>query len=106
MPQNSLAGNISFCSVSFYNRGNGEFFVVVMAQRGAIPMSDSSVINNPQAEQNLSTAAAGDRTPHEGVATASTRPWLRFYEQGVPAQLAIPDYPLTWLLDQAVSRYP
>src|SRR5216684_7561735 len=54
-------------------------------------MSDQSVINNPQAEQNPPVDFA--------------RPWIRHYEQGVPAQLNIPDRPLTWLLDQAVSRY-
>ena len=55
-------------------------------------MSDQSTINNPQAEQN----------PPANFA----RPWMRHYEQGVPAQLNIPDHPLTWLLDQTVSRYP
>src|SRR5438105_15471276 len=51
-------------------------------------MSDSSVIHNSQAELLV------------------TRPWIRYYEQGVPAQLDLPDHPLTWLLDQAVSKYP
>jgi long-chain acyl-CoA synthetase len=55
-------------------------------------MSDQSVINNPLAEQNLSIDFA--------------RPWVHHYEQGVPAQLKLPDHPLTWLLDQTVSRYP
>ncbi|MFL5655056.1 MAG: long-chain-fatty-acid--CoA ligase [Ktedonobacteraceae bacterium] len=36
----------------------------------------------------------------------SAHPWVRHYEQGVPAQLDIPDRPLTWLLDQTVSKYP
>lgn len=36
----------------------------------------------------------------------STHPWLLHYEQGVPTQLAIPQQPLTWLLDRAVSRHP
>ena len=34
------------------------------------------------------------------------RPWVKYYEPGVPAQLEIPDHPLTWLLDQTVSKYP
>src|SRR5205809_6003232 len=55
-------------------------------------MSDQSVINNPQAEQISPVDFA--------------RPWFRHYGQGVPAQLNIPDRPLTWLLDQTVSRYP
>src|SRR6266702_1802267 len=55
-------------------------------------MSDQSVIHNAQEEQNPPVDFA--------------RPWFRHYEQGVPAQLNIPDRPLTWLLDQTVSRYP
>jgi long-chain acyl-CoA synthetase len=54
-------------------------------------MSDQSVINNPQAEQNSPVHFA--------------HPWIRHYEQGVPTRLNIPDRPLTWLLDQTVSRY-
>ncbi|HXX79630.1 MAG TPA: long-chain fatty acid--CoA ligase, partial [Ktedonobacteraceae bacterium] len=55
-------------------------------------MSDQSVIYNAQEEQN---------TPVDFA-----RPWLRHYEQGVPAQITVPDHPLTWLLDQTVKRYP
>ncbi len=51
-------------------------------------MSDPSRINN--SEEDL----------------LANRPWVRYYEQGVPAQLDIPDHPLTWLLDQTVSKYP
>src|SRR5437660_9607823 len=51
-------------------------------------MSDPSVIHNLETE------------------LLATRPWIRYYEQDVPAQLDIPDHPLTWLLDQAVSKYP
>jgi long-chain acyl-CoA synthetase len=55
-------------------------------------MSDPSIINDPQSEQNPPVDFA--------------RPWILHYEQGVPTQLKVPDHPLTWLLDQAVSRYP
>ncbi len=55
-------------------------------------MSDQSVKYKAQEEQH---------TPID-----FSRPWLRHYERGVPAQLTIPDYPLTWLLDQTVSRFP
>src|SRR5260370_31008538 len=51
-------------------------------------MSDPSRINN--SEEDL----------------LANRPWVRYYEQGVPAQLDIPDHTLTWLLDQTVSKYP
>ncbi|MEO7021363.1 MAG: long-chain fatty acid--CoA ligase [Ktedonobacteraceae bacterium] len=36
----------------------------------------------------------------------TTRPWVKYYEPGVPVQLDIPDQPLTWLLDQTVKKYP
>lgn len=62
-------------------------------------MSDSSLTNNPQRDSSINTAVGYDDI-------LSTRPWIRFYEQGVPAQLDIPDYPLTWLLDEAVKHYP
>jgi long-chain acyl-CoA synthetase len=55
-------------------------------------MSDPSVIHNAQAEQHSPT--------DEGF------PWLRHYEQGVPAHIDIPDQPLTWILDQTVRRFP
>jgi long-chain acyl-CoA synthetase len=64
-------------------------------------MSDSSVINDSQSPRDsAASTAVGD----EGV--LSTRPWVRFYEEGVSAHLDIPDYPLTWLLDQTAKKYP
>lgn len=54
-------------------------------------MSDPSVVHNSQVELDASILA--------------TRPWVKYYEPGVPVQLDIPDYPLTWLLDEAVRRY-
>ncbi|MGZ3646914.1 MAG: long-chain-fatty-acid--CoA ligase [Ktedonobacteraceae bacterium] len=35
-----------------------------------------------------------------------THPWIRFYEEGVPVRVDVPEKPLTWLLDRTVSRYP
>src|SRR6266568_7263348 len=64
-------------------------------------MSDSSLINNSQAEQQQSTSQAINTDE-----LLATRPWLRSYEEGVPAHLDIPDRPLSWLLDNTASRYP
>src|SRR5437879_4663248 len=61
-------------------------------------MSDPSVINDSQLEPDSAGKSTADRD--------KLRPWVRHYEQGVPAQLDIPDQPLTWLLDQTVSKYP
>ena len=63
-------------------------------------MSDSSVIHNSQPSQQPASNEATGRP------SLASRPWLRFYEEGVPAELTIPDQPLTWLLDQTVNRYP
>ena len=67
-------------------------------------MSDPSVVNDSHAEQQSSLPAGSASVDLSEL--LSTRPWIRHYEQGVPAQLDIPDQPLTWLLDQAVSRFP
>ena len=46
-------------------------------------MSDTPMTNDAQAGQK--------------TAIYSALPWVRHYEQGVSAELAIPDQPLTWL---------
>lgn len=64
-------------------------------------MSDPSVMNNSQSfQQSASNEASG------GDESRPYRPWIRFYEEGVPAELTIPDSSLTWLLDHTVNRYP
>ena len=63
-------------------------------------MSDSSVMNNSQSSQQ---SASNEASQNELL---SSRPWIRFYEEGVPAELDIPDRPLTWLLDHTVNHYP
>src|SRR5258708_31192857 len=65
-------------------------------ERSYCGMSDSSVMNNAHEQQSFGRS-------NEILAT---RPWVRYYEQGVPAVLDIPDHPLTWLLDRAASRFP
>ena len=56
-------------------------------------MSDSSLINSkPSSDGNDGSFA--------------THPWIHHYESGVPAQIDLPDRPLTWLLDETASRYP
>jgi len=55
-------------------------------------MSDSSLVNDFRMEPDASILA--------------TRPWVQYYEPGVPLQLDIPDQPLPWLLEQTASRYP
>ncbi len=64
-------------------------------------MSDPSLINHAQTEQH-----ASKQETQISDELVTTRPWLRNYEEGVPVQLAIPDRPLTWLLDNAARRYP
>jgi long-chain acyl-CoA synthetase len=40
------------------------------------------------------------RTPYD------ERPWLRFYANGVPTDVPVPDVPLTHLLDASAERFP
>lgn len=61
-------------------------------------MPDPSLLSNYHAEQDPSTNG------HKEYLL--DRPWVHHYEERVPAQLTIPDQPLTWLLDQTVSTYP
>lgn len=64
-------------------------------------MSDSSFNTDMQLEPHeLAQQARQDE------AFVVTHPWIRHYEQGVPAHIEIPDQPLTWLLERSASRYP
>jgi long-chain acyl-CoA synthetase len=56
-------------------------------------MSDPSMLHNAQ-------------TINEREELLLTHPWIRFYEEDVPARVEIPERPLTWLLDRTTSRYP
>jgi long-chain acyl-CoA synthetase len=64
-------------------------------------MSILSITNKAHRESYSYTQAS-----HEDEAYLVTHPWVRHYEQGVPAHISIPDQPLTWLLDNTASRYP
>ncbi len=44
--------------------------------------------------------------PHEDESFLATHPWVRHYEQDVPAHITIPDYPLTKLIENTASQYP
>lgn len=64
-------------------------------------MSELSSINKAHIEPYSHTQAfQGDE------ACFAAHPWVRHYEQGVPAHLAVPDHPLTWILDDTARRYP
>ena len=34
------------------------------------------------------------------------KPWLKFYEEGVPPQIDYPDIPLHSILEEVVGKYP
>src|SRR5689334_6784875 len=68
-------------------------------ERSYCRMSDPSLIHNTQAEQHSSS-----QTPQ--ASEVPSFPWVCHYEEDVPAQLTIPERPLTWLLDNAANRYP
>ncbi len=62
-------------------------------------MSDPSLVNDKQKDRHLS-----DQVTHEQETPLP--PWVRHYEEGVPAHFTIPDKPLAWLLDTTCSQYP
>src|SRR5579859_2245897 len=64
-------------------------------------MSDLSVSNNASVKplSSASRLQADD-------AFIAAHPWVSNYEQGVPAHVAVPDEPLTWLLESVASRDP
>lgn len=64
-------------------------------------MSNSPAGNNNEKELHLPAQAF-----HADEAFLSTHPWIRYYEQGVPLHVDIPEHPLTWLLDRANDIYP
>jgi long-chain acyl-CoA synthetase len=64
-------------------------------------MSNLSITNKAHGEPYSYAQAF-----HVDEAYLVTHPWVRHYEQGVPAHISVPDQPLTWLLDDTASRYP
>ncbi|GHO68645.1 long-chain-fatty-acid--CoA ligase [Ktedonobacter sp. SOSP1-52] len=64
-------------------------------------MSDPSLINNTPEQQRFSTLTSDGREE-----LLRERPWIRHYQEGVPALLDIPDRAVTSLLDTTASRYP
>ena len=64
-------------------------------------------MSNPSADNYTHMEPYVSEPPgSQGEAFVTTHPWLRYYEEGVPPHIALPDRPLTWLLDTAASRYP
>src|SRR5215469_6106638 len=64
-------------------------------------MPDSLPSNNTPSAQGVS-----EQTRTKIDESSYSYPWLRFYQEGVPAHLDIPDKPLTWLLDRAAKDHP
>ena len=64
-------------------------------------MSDTLVNNHTHLEPHVAEQPA-----NRDEAFVATHPWIRHYEQGVPAHIEIPEQPLTWLLERTASRYP
>jgi long-chain acyl-CoA synthetase len=64
-------------------------------------MSDSFVTNDRYMKENSSIqTAVGDEV------FLVIHPWVRHYEQRVPAHITLPNQPLTWLIDWTASGYP
>jgi long-chain acyl-CoA synthetase len=64
-------------------------------------MTDSPLVNKARTDLHSSIQVDG-----ESDEFLATHPWIRHYEQGVPACLDIPDRSLVWLLDNAAQHHP
>ncbi len=42
----------------------------------------------------------------EAFQAYASRPWLRKYDEGVPADVEVPEKPLYWILEEAAKNYP
>lgn len=64
-------------------------------------MTDSPLVNKAQTDLHSSIQENG-----ESDEFLATHPWVRHYEQGVPAYLDMPDRSLVWQLDNTAQRHP
>src|SRR4051795_9483010 len=64
-------------------------------------MTDSPLVNKARTDLHSSIQVDG-----ESDEFLATHPWIRHYEQGVPACLDIPNRSLVWLLDNAAQHHP
>lgn len=56
-------------------------------------------------ESQSNTVSDGSVGSDEALSTYMRRPWLSHYGPTVPTAVALPDQPLTWLLDEAARKY-
>ncbi len=45
-------------------------------------------------------------SPMEAFEKYAAKPWVKSYDEGVPAEVEIPDKPLYWILEQAAEAFP
>jgi len=79
---------------------------IIRAAGHQAPLERPAAVNRAL-ERFLETGLRSWRSDVEGsLAVTQERPWLAHYEQGVPAQVAIPDHPLPYFLEESARRWP
>ena len=75
--------------------------MVMLERADAVNRAIERFVGEPEAKKPISQRATGpvDRT-------IQTRPWLKYYEEGVPHTVAIPDRPVHRFLRSAARRFP
>ncbi len=79
---------------------------IIRAAGHQSPLERPAAVNRA-VERFLETGLRSWRSGvEEARAVAHERPWLKHYEKGVPAEVAVPDYPLHHFLEDSARRWP
>jgi long-chain acyl-CoA synthetase len=79
---------------------------IIRAAGHHAPLERPAAVNRAM-ERFLATGLRSWRSGvEEARAVAHERPWLDHYEEGVPAELSIPDHPLHHFLEESARRWP
>jgi long-chain acyl-CoA synthetase len=79
---------------------------IIRAAGHQSPLERPAAVNRA-VERFLDTGLRSWRSRVEDSrAVAQERPWLQHYEEGVPAEITVPDHPLHHFLDESARRHP
>ena len=79
---------------------------VIKAAGHQAPLERPAAVNRSLERFLQSGLRSWRRGVEEAKGAARERPWLEHYEQGVPAQLSIPDHPAHHMLEESARRLP
>lgn len=77
--------------------------LVMLERRDAVNRAIARFLNARQGSERM---LAGSDLEDERDKRLRERPWLPYYDEGVPDTIAVPSVPLHYLLDSAARRFP